>query len=314
MEVHPGRMELELGVPVGHRRPLLVLGDQAEGRVAGERRILRVGTGLGVDPAAAGHEAARGIVDHHHHTVAGTLTRGIGDRHADRVATRRIVAERSGAGPRAVGLVDRAGGRPGLPVDRASVGVARVRVREIGRQRNRGSGGRFEAEELPVDGRRDVDGRWAVVTPPVKTIRLGEGAVVSPAQPATRAAVPRARQRSSSRRRGTIDALGVAFLDAAGSQRPNVGRPRPRCEVRSRPLTRPPAARPAWSGRVRRVSVEATQSPKVKQSHHQNPGVETGVVELLPFSVPASWLAPTAPVTGGRRAEGAPTGGGPAPS
>ena len=57
-------LELELGWPVGHVGALLVLGDKAEGGLAGQGRIGRVGARRRVDPAAAGDKAAARVVDH----------------------------------------------------------------------------------------------------------------------------------------------------------------------------------------------------------------------------------------------------------
>src|SRR5262249_892485 len=50
LEVETGLMEQELSMPRRHGGAVLVLGFESEGRLAGERRIGRVGTGRGNDP------------------------------------------------------------------------------------------------------------------------------------------------------------------------------------------------------------------------------------------------------------------------
>ncbi len=146
-------MELELRLAVGHRCALLVLGDEAEVRLADQGGSGGVRACWRVDPAASGHEPAARVVDHD--VLSGSAlcrrTCAVRDDDADLVhAGRRILV---GAGDGSCRTVADAAGRRGpvVPVPHGRVSVTRVRVGE--------GAVRCHHRVHGHEGRRDAHGR-----------------------------------------------------------------------------------------------------------------------------------------------------------
>ena len=85
VEVQITGVEHELRVPFGHRSPLLVFGNETEGRLSRKTRIRLVGPDRRVDPATARDEPGARVVDDHDPLGGAGRTVFVGDGHADRV-------------------------------------------------------------------------------------------------------------------------------------------------------------------------------------------------------------------------------------
>ena len=82
VEAEAGDAEPELRGAGGHSGALLVLGDKAEGRLAGQARIRQIGSCGRADPAAAGDEAGAGVVDDRQGAGRFGVERAVVDRQA----------------------------------------------------------------------------------------------------------------------------------------------------------------------------------------------------------------------------------------
>ncbi|CAA9584170.1 MAG: hypothetical protein AVDCRST_MAG18-3581 [uncultured Thermomicrobiales bacterium] len=160
MEVQVAGLELELRLTRGDGHALLVLRDEAEARAAGHRRVDRVGLSRGGDPAAAGDEAAAGVVDHDEGAIGANRRRHaaafvvVGDRELHGIDAGRAERVDIAHRPAAVALGDRPGDRVAVEGPLGGVSVSRARV---GERAGEGDGGVHRvdrAHRRPADGNR----------------------------------------------------------------------------------------------------------------------------------------------------------------